>query len=147
MIFGAKQQNESLRKAGGTPKDTSYRKENAQKYSAKILSDKNNKPQETGGPKLSSKSGGSDKIKGSYEGLMHSSSTVINTNGRGYDAKSAQTARYNKDFISHNNHNFRFDNSMSDKNYSIMNNNSFSSKKDSSSFKLNNIVKNNMMFK
>lgn len=147
MIFGAKQQNESLSKAGNTPKDTSHRAHNAQKYSAKVVSDKNTSIRESDGPKLQATKGGSDTVKGSYEGLMHSSSTVINTNNRGYDSKSLKTARYNKDFISHNNHNFKFDNSILDKNYSIMNNNNFSFKKNTSSSKINGIVKNNMMFK
>lgn len=147
MIFGAKEQNDSLSKAGNTPKDTSHRKANAQKYSAKVVSDKNTKVKESNGPELKQTKSGSDQIKGSYEGLMHSSSTVINMNNRGYDSKSLQTARYDKDFISHNNHNFKFDNSILDKNYSIMNNSNFSSKKNTSSSKINGIVKNNMMFK
>lgn len=148
MIFGAKQQVKSLKAAATRPKDTSARFTNAKNQSAKIVSD--NKP--SGDSTVNSietvKSSGSDKIRGSYEGLQHSSSAHIQINNTGYDAQRNQTARYNKDYISHNNHNFSFKmDSDLNKSYNITHNDARLSSKESSNTIIGNIVKNNMMFK
>lgn len=148
MIFGAKNQVQNLKSAAKRPKDTSARIVSAKNNSAKVVSD--SKP--SGNYDVNSietiKPSGSDKIKGSYEGLQHSSSAYIQMSNTGYDARGSQIARYNKDFISHNNHNFNFkmDYSMN-KGYNITNNNARLSAKDSSSTIMKNIVDNNMMFK
>jgi hypothetical protein len=147
MIFGAGDQNKRLSSAAGRPKDTSHRKENANTYSAKISSSKSSAAKTVGESKTTVRKSNSDKLRGSYEGLQHSSSTVLQMNGVGYDNKSLQNARYNKNQISHNNHRFNFNMSPIDKNYSIMDNYSSMSATGSSSNKISNIVKNNMMFK
>lgn len=147
MIFGANAQNNDLKKAASQPKDTSHRKENAQRYSAKIINNKNTNSKDFNEYKETTvKNHGSDKLKGSYEGLMHSSSTTLQMSGRGYDSKGFQKARYNKDFASHNNHNFKFDSKSLDKSYSIMDDYSHSSTGKSSSSAIKNIVKRNNMF-
>lgn len=148
MIFGAKNQVQNLKSAAKRPKDTSARIVSAKNNSAKVVSD--TKP--AGDSAVSSiqtvKPSGSDKIKGSYEGLQHSSSAHIQMNNTGYDAPGNQTARYNKDYISHNNHNFNFKmDSDSNKSYNVINNNARLSSKESSDTIVGNIVKNNMMFK
>lgn len=147
MIFGAGDQNKRLSSASNKPRDTSHRKHNADKYSAKISSNQSNNNKTIAESRQTLRHGNSDKVKGSYEGLMHSSSTVLQANGRGYDNKSLQKARYNKTFNSHNNHRFNFSMPPTDKNYSIMNNNTSISAYKSPSDKISNIVKNNMMFK
>jgi hypothetical protein len=147
MIFGAGDQNKRLSDAASRPRDTSHRKENADNYSAKISSSKSSPTKAVGESKNNIRQSNSDKLKGSYEGLQHSSSTVLQMNGRGYDNKSLQKARYNKNQISHNNHRFNFNMPPIDKKYSIMDNYTSSSATGSSSNKINNIVKNNMMFK
>lgn len=147
MIFGAKTQNETLKKAGSQPKDTSHRKENADRYSGKIVSQKNTKSKDFNDNKEIKKiDNGSDKLKGSYEGLMHSSSTTLQMSGRGYDSKSLQKARYDKSFASHNDNRFTFNNAPLNKNYSIMDNYSSTSRGSSSSSAINNIVKKNNIF-
>lgn len=147
MIFGASTQNESLKKAASQPKDTSHRKENAQKYSAKIINKKNTNSKDFNQPQEIRKvDNGGDRLKGSYEGLMHNSSTTLQMSGRGYDSKSAQTARYNKNFASHNNHNFKFNDQPLNKNYSIMDNYSSSSMMKTSSSSINDIIKKNNVF-
>lgn len=140
-------QNKRLSQAARTPKDTSHRKENSDNFSAKISSS-----QAQGRSKLSSSRNDarevkSDPVKGSFEGLQHSSGTLINPDNTGYDNKALQTARYNKEIVSHNNANFVFDKFQSFSNYSIMDNYSSAHTKDTSSFRMNNIVSNNMMFR
>ena len=96
MIFGASKQNSTLSAAGKITKDTSYRTESANKVSAKVVSDKNTLSKEPTKPIETVKNVGADKQKGSYEGLMHSSSTVIQPKNVGYDNKNLQKARYDK---------------------------------------------------
>lgn len=104
MIFGANKQNKNLRDSSGKTKDTSPRKELANKYSAKIASDKGNtvsqaaaegKTVAQSSQKNATKSNNS---RGSKEGLIDGNSTHIRMNDKGYLAKSAQKARYNKSF-------------------------------------------------
>jgi hypothetical protein len=147
MIFGAGDQNKKLSSAAGRPKDTSYRKQNADAYSGKISSSKSSANKTIGESKATVRKSNSAKLKGSYEGLQNSSSTVLQMDGVGYDNKAIQNARYNKNQVSHNNENFNFNMAPVDKNYSIMDNYSSMSATGSSSNKISNIVKNNMMFK
>lgn len=146
MIGSVKDQNSSLSQAGKTPKDTSSRKLDAGRYSAKVATSKMNSDTklENSSNQVIRKTG--NKIKGSYEGLMYSPSTVLQFNGTGYDRKSNQQARFSKNTSSFQGQ--RVNNSFTSKNnYSIMDNYSGSTSKDSSSFRLTNIVKSNMEFK
>jgi hypothetical protein len=145
MIFGARKQNSTLSAAGKITKDTSYRTESANKVSAKVVSDKNTLSKEPTKPIETVKNVGADKQKGSYEGLMHSSSTVIQPKNVGYDNKNLQKARYDKNVNFLNKTNI---NNMSNTNsgYSIMDNYSKLKIVKNSSSMINNIVKNNMRF-
>lgn len=146
MIFGARQQNSTLSAAGKITKDTSYRTDNAKKVSAKVVSDKNTHSKEPTKPIETIKNIGADKQKGSYEGLMHSSSTVIQPKNVGYDNKNLQKARYDKavNFLNNTNINNNIGNASGG--YSIMDNYSKLKMAKNSSSMINNIVKNNMRF-
>jgi type IV pilus biogenesis protein CpaD/CtpE len=148
MIFGAKQQVQNLKDAAKRPKDTSGRVVSAQNYSGKIVSDNKSSAKPASDTVNTVKPSGSDQIRGSYEGLQHSSSAHIQMSNTGYDAKKHQTARYGKEFTSHNNHNFNFKmDSLTSMNYNVVNNYSRLSSKDASNTVISNIVKDNMMFK
>jgi hypothetical protein len=71
----------------------------------------------------------------------------LQQNKVGYDNPSLQKARYNKDFASLNKANFSFKLNNNSTSYSIMNNLSSTTAKDSSSYRLNAVVRANMMFK
>jgi hypothetical protein len=146
MIFGARQQNSTLSVAGKITKDTSYRTENAKKVSAKVVSDKNTQSKEPAKPIETIKNIGADKQKGSYEGLMHSASTMIQPKNVGYDNKNLQKARYDKAINFLNNTNINNNISNSNSGYSIMDNYSKLKIVKNSSSIVNNIVKNNMRF-
>jgi|GEM_PF-3872643 len=102
MIFGANKQNKNLRDSGSRPKDTSPRKELANKYSAKIASDRGNATNKTAAEaKTTAQSSKKNTIRsnnsrGSKEGLVNAHSAHIQVNDRGYLSKSIQKARYNK---------------------------------------------------
>ena len=139
-------QNRSLSDAAKTPKDTSPRKEEATRYSAQVSSSSNSKNVVTRSQTTVAKSTGK-AIKASFEGLTHGSSTVLQFNGVGYDRKSNQTARYNKSFQSHESNRISAGSFTLNKNYGIMDNYSSMTVKDSSSDRLGNVVRNNMMFR
>lgn len=139
-------QNKNLGSAAGKSRDTSSRRERGNAYSAKIASSSNNSRSAMKESRARIKSGSNDPVRGSYEGLQHSSGTVINPNGVGYDNKSIQQARYNKDYISHNDARFYKEDFSLKSNYSIMNNYSSARVPGTSSERLSKIVKNNMMF-
>ena len=101
MISGANQQNKSLRDAAAQPKDTSHRLRNATSYSAKVSSSSSRQKADSNASTVNMDKKAAKKIQGSYEGLMHSSSTVLQPNGVGYDNKNLQKARYGKKFAYH----------------------------------------------
>lgn len=146
MIGSVKDQNKELQAAGKKPVDTSHRTVKANTFSAKVASSgaKNEAQDNTKLEEI--KKAKTRQIKGSYEGLMHSSSAVLQFSGAGYDNKNIQSARYGKNISPFSSK--KIGNPFnSDKNYSIMNNYSRTSIKNSSSFRLNNIIKDNMGFK
>lgn len=146
MIGSVKDQNKQLQSAGKKPVDTTPRRIKADSFSAKVAS---------AGPKNEAQDhvktedlnrSNKKQIKASYEGLMYSPSAVLQFNGVGYDRKSNQSARYLKDTSKFSGK--TLENPFnSGKNYSILNNYSGMTKKNSSSFRMNNIVKTNMSFK
>jgi hypothetical protein len=146
MIFGAGKQNSTLSAAGKITKDTSYRTESANKVSAKVVSDKNTQSKEPSKPIDTIKNVGADKQKASYEGLMHSASTVIQPKNVGYDNKNLQKARYDKSINFLNKTNINNNISSTSSGYSIMDNYSKLKIVKNSSSMINNIVKNNMRF-
>jgi len=139
-------QNKSLGSSAGSPRDTSKRKARGDSYSAKIASSSNNSRDTMKQSQSRIRKGDNDPIKGSYEGLQHSSGTLINVNGSGYDNKSIQQARYNKDHISHNDARLYKEDFKLNRNYSIIDNYSSLKVSGTSSDRLSKIVKNNMMF-
>lgn len=148
MISGANQQNKSLRNAAAQPKDTSHRLQKATSYSAKVSSTSRRERADSNASTVKMDKKAAKRIQGSYEGLMHSSSTVLQPNGVGYDKKSLQTARYNKKFAYHQSSSMNNPSSLlNNKTYSIIDNYSSVTMKDSSSDRLNSIVQTNMMFK
>ena len=142
MIGSIVAQNKSFSDAAKTPKDTSHRSEEAKKYSAQVSSQRPAQKVAASKEQISqtSKPTGS-RPKGSFEGLMHSSSTMLQFNGAGYSKKSLQTARYSKK------DSFKplpaASSFTSDKTYSIMNNYSSMMSEKSSSERIANIIKNN----
>ncbi len=146
MIGSIVQQNKSLSDAGKTPKDTSPRVDAAKKVSAKVSSEKVIAKAVGDSRGQVSRSTG-NKIKGSFQGLNTSPGTVLQFKNTGYDSKVNQLKRYNKSFQSTSRGNFDLNSFTSNKNYSIMNNYSSVSMENSSSDRLNKIVKKNMMFK
>lgn len=147
MIFGSGNQNKTLSIAAGKPKDTSHRLLKANENSSKVSSSKISAKISNAETGIKVESGTSQKSKGSFEGLDNGTSSYIQPNGVGYDDPSNHKARYNKNFISHNDNRFNFSLAPVDKNYSTMDNYSSFTEKNSSSNKINNIIKNNMMFK
>lgn len=147
MLTGANQQNKSLRDAAAQPKDTSHRLRNATSYSAKVSASSRSQKADSNASTVNMDKTASRRIQGSYEGLMHSSSTVLQANGVGYDNKNLQKARYDKKFAYHSAGNANNNFLLRNKNYSIMDNYSSSTMKDSSSSRLSSIVETNMMFK
>lgn len=152
MIFGADTQNKNLKDAANKPKDTSNRTVTANKYAARVSSSKNTSlgsdrsSQQTVSSESRKDIRGSDKIKGSYEGLDKSSSGYIIMNGTGYDNKSLQGARNFKNFASHNNINFGQESFTNRNSLDIINNMSGIAQANSSSDKINQINKKNRLF-
>jgi hypothetical protein len=89
---------------------------------------------------------GSDKIKGSYEGLDRSSSGHIIMNGSGYDNKSLQQARKSRPQASHDSVNFGQESFTNRNSLDIINNMSGMTQVNSSSDKINQINKRNRLF-
>lgn len=147
MIRDIKDQNKSLAEAGKTPKDTSYRTNNALSYSAKVVSSNRQEVAQDRSSNFEIKNTEAKKIQGSYAGLDRGKSTYLQQNGLGYDNKQLQKARYSQRVMSTINSGPSVKNLINDKSYSIMSNYSGFTSKDSSSDRLNSIVNNNMMFK
>lgn len=147
MIGSIKDQNKKLSDAGKKPIDTSYRTDDALKFSAKIATSNRSEKSENRQTNFEINTSGAKKIKGSFEGLIGNRSAYLQPNGVGYDDKALQKARYAKRVISSVKPSIDAGKLINSKNYSIMNNYSLISSKDSSSDRLNNIVKTNMMFK
>jgi hypothetical protein len=141
-------QNKALSDAGKTPRDTSHRDRAAQSYSAKVTSTRpaSVQAESQADGQMQIRSSG-NTIKGSYEGLNHSSPTVLQFNDTGYDDKSNQGARFNKNFASHASGSVSASTFTNSKNSGIMDNYSSVTTKDSSSDRLSGIVNNNMMFR
>lgn len=152
MIFGADTQNKNLKDAANKPKDTSHRTVTSNKYAARVSSSKNTSvgSDRSSQQSVSSESRrnirGSDKIKGSYEGLDNSSSGHIIMNGTGYDNKALHGARNIKQFASHNNVNYSQESFTNRNSLDIINNMSGSTQANSSSDKINQINKKNRLF-
>lgn len=148
MIGSVVDQNKSLSGAANSPKDTSHRNDQSNKYSAKIAAGSSRGSDLiTGDPKLNKNiiKTSAKKIKGSFEGLDTGTSAVLQFNGSGYDNPSVQKARYGNKPTHTSSSSFK--NSFTlNKNYSIMNNYSSMTTQGSSSNRLSDIVKNNMMF-
>lgn len=138
-------QNKKLSNAAGSPKDTSARNENAEKFSEKVAQGSEKIPLDKENPGDPVKKLPPNSLRGSFEGLDLGSKTLINASGAGYDNKNFQVARYNKSMITHEN-NFVSDSLNLNKKYSIMDNYSSNSIRGTSSDRLSKIVKNNMMF-
>lgn len=139
-------QNKALSSAAKTPKDTSKRGDESLKYSAKVSSSKLSSKSSSSEPQQRIQRSSGKVIKGSYEGLMNGSSTVLQFKGSGYDSKAAQSAKMSSNFQSHNTARFGFNSFTSNKNYSIMNNYTSITGRDTSSGRLSEIVRNNMNF-
>ena len=145
MIGSIVAQNKSFSDAAKTPRDTSHRSEEAKKYSAKVSSQRPAQRVAASKEQVSQASASTgSRPKGSFEGLMHSSSTMLQFNGAGYSKKSLQAARYSKK------ESFKpspvAGSFTSDKRYSIMNNYSSMTSDGSSSDRLSAIIKNNSLF-
>lgn len=147
MIRDIKDQNKGLAEAGKTPKDTSYRTNNALAYSAKVVSTNRQEVAQDRSSNFEIKTTEAKKIQGSYAGLDRGKSTYLQQNGVGYDNRQLQKARYSERIMSTNGSNLNLKNLINNGSYSIMNNYSGFTLKDSSSDRLNSIVNNNMMFK
>lgn len=102
MIIGSDNQNKNLVKAASKKIDTSSRTRTSNAYAAKIATSKTSSKSEssTGDMTVSSRpqnsSEQSDVMKGSYEGLVNQSSTLIQMDGQGYDNPGFQYARYKR---------------------------------------------------
>lgn len=101
MIFGASNQNKNLVQAAGKKVDTSSRKKLADDFSAKVVSgsevgstNNQDSPDQIASTKKLKPA--SERLKGSYEGLIHQSSAHIQLDGAGYDNPGFQKARYQK---------------------------------------------------
>lgn len=102
MIIGSDNQNKNLAKAASRKIDTSSRTRTSNAYAAKIATSKNSSKSEsstrdmTVSSRSQNSSEQSDVMKGSYEGLVKQSSTLIQMDGQGYDNPGFQSARYKK---------------------------------------------------
>ena len=106
-MFGSDKQNKNLSDAATKKPDASRKTLTGNKYAAKIASgagkstsqnveNQNNVETES---KSSPRMKRSDPIRGSFEGLKNSSSTMIQMDGIGYADPSIQKARYSKKFV------------------------------------------------
>lgn len=97
MILGADTQNKNLSNAAKKRIDTSPRTRTSNALSARIANSKQGTPNES---KVSNQSRSTlsssspDPLRGSREGLMDASSTLIQASGDGYDDQEMQGARY-----------------------------------------------------
>jgi hypothetical protein len=102
MIFGADQQNKNLSDAAKKRIDTSPRTKTSNALAAKISSSKSDGSKQ-GSVVHQSRSSLSnskpDPVRGSKEGLVDGSSTVIQMSGDGYDNPEIQRARYEQSQI------------------------------------------------
>jgi hypothetical protein len=149
MIRDARGQNKSLREAAGRPKDTSHRLKSASNYSAKISSDTSRgKGFESASVPEGNKQRPPGLPRGSSAGLIKEKSAYLQPSGSGYDRKSIQKARYSKPTARYSETSVsRSVPLLNNKNNSIMNNYTSETQKDSSSDRLNKIIKTNMMFR
>jgi hypothetical protein len=146
MIGNIVDQNKSLSEAGKTPKDTSSRNADSQKYSAKISSSKMTNKQVLAESRGQASKQTKKVPRGSLEGYHASSSTILQFKNVGYDSKKNQIARFSDKHISNNSHSFSNKSFTSNNKYSIMNNYSSITSENSSSDRLSNIIRNNSLF-
>lgn len=98
MIFGAGNQNANLKNAAAKRTDPTPKAKSVSKLSAKISSSKTNSsspsPTIEQASRTQRSTGEPDPVRGSFEGLDKSASTVILQKGSGYDNPGFQKARY-----------------------------------------------------
>ena len=154
MILGADNQNKNLRAAANIKTSSTAKTKTANKYSAAISSSKSVQNPSTGKAQSTVEhesrqninDGSPDPIRGSMEGLSNGKSTYIQPNGRGYDNKNLQFARYadkNKNLPTVKGATFLFTNN---KNNSIMDNYTRSFNSNSSSDRMNKALNLNRYF-
>lgn len=147
MIYDAGSQNRQLSEAGTKPKDTSHRTEAAVRYSGNVTkaSKSTNDLTEDSDVKFSPSK--SAPTKASWEGYSDSRGTLLQPNNFGYANQAIQSARYkNKNDITEATNNSIPSIGNNKQLSGIMTNYSSFTMKDSSSEKVNQIVKNNNMF-
>jgi len=147
MILGASNQNKNLSSQGLKPKDTSHRVTRVNKYSAKIAKSQTGEKANVENAQAAVPRRPSDKVKGSYEGLDRSKSTIINMDGSGYDNKTNQQARNEKlnrqNIVMSARSDMDFNSGSKS---SIINNYSGTTMQDSSSDRISKIIKTNNYF-
>lgn len=143
--MGIKEQNKNLSDAASRPKDTSPRLQKAQNDSSQVTQNHTNKKEAEQTLEKGISGTSSMRARPSFEGLSYAPAAFIQMNGTGYANQDAQKARYakrepyNSTFI---NRGF-----TSSRTSSIINNYSNITQPNSSSERINNIVRNNMAFK
>jgi ABC-type uncharacterized transport system involved in gliding motility auxiliary subunit len=147
MLYGADNQNQQLSEAGKTSKDTSPRVKAALGFSAEVTKGSKSTQDLSESSDVKFSQSEEKPVKGSWEGYSDSKSAIIQPNNYGYSNKNIQSARY-KD---RNDISPRINDSVpligNEKVFSdIMTNYTNFSMKDSSSAKINQIIKNNNMF-
>jgi hypothetical protein len=147
MLYGAGNQNKELSEAGSQPKDTSHRTDAALGFSAEVTKASKSTQDLPEDSNVKFSPSKNKPVKGSWEGYSDAKSAVIQPNNYGYTNKNIQNARYK----SKNEINERINDSVpvigNSKGFSdIMTNYSNFTMKDSSSEKINQIIKNNNMF-
>jgi len=140
-----KDQNKSLSDAASKPKDTSPRREKAKNDSNDVVENQRNKQSAVENLQSSINNTSSMRAKPSFEGLNYAPAAYIQVNNTGYSAEKAQKASYKKK--ENLNNSFNYKNFTSTRKSSIINNYTSMTEKESSSYRINNIIKNNMMFK
>ena len=143
--MGIKEQNKSLSDAAGTPKDTSPRRQKAEKDSSEVIYNQRGKKQDVENLKSNVLNASTNRTRPSFEGLSYAPSAYIQMNNSGYAKPEMQKARYKEKNIPSND--FNLNNFTSNKRSDINNNYTTITQKDSSSDRLNNIIRNNMGFK
>jgi len=148
MIFGAGNQNKSLRIASGIKSNPTAKTRTANHYSAAVSTSKTNRNQRTTVHQSRSNinDGRPDPMRGSLEGLDTSKPAYIQQNNRGYDSKSLHAKRYSnmsKNINPQKGASFIFTNQQ---NNSIINNYTKSSMAGSSSQIMNNNLSINRYF-
>lgn len=143
--MGIKEQNKSLSDAAGTPKDTSPRRQKAEKESSEVIYNQRSKTQDVENLKSNVLNASTKRSRPSFEGLSYAPSAHIQMNNSGYASPQMQKARYKEKDIPRND--YDLNNFTSSKRSDIINNYTSITQKDSSSDRLNNIIRNNMGFK